>query len=69
LQGIITFAKLKDHDINYLNFVYKIAKWTIENMQSNDGYFYYRRYKYFNNKIPYMRWGQAWMLLALSNLI
>ena len=65
-QGIITFSSLKDSNSDYLMFARKIAIWTIENMQSNDGYFYYRRNKYFTNKIPCMRWSQAWMLLALS---
>lgn len=65
-QGIITFEKLKEYDMKYNVFALKITKWTILNMQSKKGYFYYRKYKYFTNKISYMRWSQAWMLLALS---
>jgi hypothetical protein len=37
-------------------------------MQDKEGYFYYQIYPLIINKIPYMRWGQAWMLLALSTL-
>jgi len=45
----------------------KVAWWTIQNMQSKTGYFYYRIYSTGKLiKIPYIRWGQAWMLLALS---
>jgi len=35
-------------------------------MQDNSGYFYYQKHKYFTNKISYIRWGQAWMMLALA---
>jgi rhamnogalacturonyl hydrolase YesR len=70
-QGIITFSKLYSiiKDNIYLNFSKKIAEWTIENMQNKKGYFYYQKWPLFTNKIAYMRWGQAWMMLALSNLL
>jgi hypothetical protein len=53
----------------YLPFARKIALWTIENMQDEEGYFYYRCGKFYKNKIPYIRWGQAWMMNALSYLL
>ena len=68
-QGIITFSKLSEIKTEYLEFAKTIAKWTIKNMQDESGYFYYRRYKFFTNKIPYMRWGQAWMMRALASLL
>jgi len=69
-QGIITLSKLYTvvQNEKYLEFAKKIAKWTIENMQDETGYFYYRKGPFLINKIPYMRWGQAWMMLALSML-
>ncbi len=67
-QGIITFNKLKGYDKTYNEFATKIALWTIENMQAHKGYFYYRISPFFKNKINYVRWSQAWMLLALSEL-
>ena len=67
-QAIITFCELADFEPNYLSMAEKVAKWTIENMQDKEGYFYYRIYKTYVNKIPYIRWGQAWMLRALSYL-
>ncbi len=68
-QGIITFSKFAHIDPKYKDFVNVIADWTIENMQSKkEGFFYYRMFKYYTNKISYMRWSQAWMLLALSNV-
>ncbi|MCH7720309.1 MAG: hypothetical protein IH988_04885 [Planctomycetes bacterium] len=47
-----------------------IADWTIDSLQDSDeGFFYYRKYRHFRNKTSYMRWGQAWMLLALTTLL
>ncbi len=67
-QGIITFIKHKDYNPVYANFAYKIAKWTIQNMQDVEGYFYYQKHRFYTIKIPYMRWSQAWMFLALTDL-
>ena len=67
-QGIITFAKLSHYGSDYSEFAKVIADWTIRNMRSNKGYFYYRKFKWYTIKTPYMRWSQAWMLLALSRL-
>jgi len=68
-QGIITFALLNKFDKNYLPFANTIANWTIKNMQHPKGYFYYHKNKLMDHKIPYMRWSQAWMLLALTYLL
>lgn len=49
-----------------------VLNWTIKNLQDPAGYFYYGILKSritgrpFVSKIPYLRWGQAWMLRALS---
>jgi hypothetical protein len=67
-QGIITFSKLKMLDKDYLPFAGKIADWTINNMMDKSGFFYYQIHKTFKNNISYMRWSQAWMLLALATL-
>jgi rhamnogalacturonyl hydrolase YesR len=69
-QGIITYSKIYtvEKKEKYLEFAKIIAKWTIENMQDEKGYFYCQKWPFFTNKIPYMRWGQAWMMLALSTL-
>lgn len=70
-QGIITFSKLYSFykEDKYLEFSKKIAEWTIKNMQDEKGYFYFQKWPFLTNKISYIRWGQAWMMLALSYLI
>lgn len=68
-QGIITLCRLKNNSTELHSFAKSIAEWTIDNMQSKKGFFYYRVYKWFKDKTSYIRWGQAWMFLALAELI
>jgi hypothetical protein len=68
-QGIISFSKISEVDPKYLDFAKTIANWTIKNMQNCQGYFYYQKWPILTNKIPYMRWSQAWMMLALATLL
>ena len=44
----------------------RVLNWTVKNMQSEKGYFYYQKRKYITNKIPYMRWSQAWIFYGLT---
>ncbi|MGE0561007.1 MAG: hypothetical protein AB7O47_04280 [Flavobacteriales bacterium] len=67
-QGIITFSRLSYLSGEYALFAEKIAVWTIENMQSKRGFFYYKKYPLYTIKTPFIRWSQAWMFLALSEL-
>jgi len=65
-QSIITLTDLSDFDESAMDVAIRVYKWAIKNMQSKDGSFYYQQKSFFKNKIPYMRWSQAWMLYALS---
>jgi hypothetical protein len=66
-QGIITLALLSEYRKNSKEAMRTIAEWTIENMQDKQGFFWYRIFKSHTNKIPFMRWSQAWMFLALTH--
>ena len=69
-QGIITFKELDDFDNSHADMSKKIAEWTIQNMQDDGGHFYYKIYKNGHvDKTPHIRWGQAWMLRALSYVV
>lgn len=69
-QSIITFSNLSDYNEKFLNYAQQILIWTIENMQDkHHGFFYYRKGKFLTNKISFIRWGQAWMLLAISTYL
>jgi len=62
-QAIVLFSRLGD---NYRNFIEKIVQWLLSNLQHRDGYFYFQKKKFYTNKIPYIRWGQAWSFHALT---
>ncbi|MHA1365134.1 MAG: hypothetical protein ACTSP5_01820 [Candidatus Heimdallarchaeota archaeon] len=51
----------------------KTIPWIIENMQTSEGWFRYtftrKKKKNKTINIPYLRWGQAWMLLGLSKAL
>lgn len=67
-QGIVTCVKLKEFDDRSIPLAEKITRWAIKNMQSQDGYFFYQKTKWYTNRIPYIRWSQAWMFYALAHL-
>jgi hypothetical protein len=67
--GIITSSLLSSINKKYLERSKKIAKFVISQMQNENGFFYYRKYKFYTNKISYLRWSNSWMLLGLSMLL
>jgi hypothetical protein len=54
-----------------LTLAESVLNWTIDNLQDESGYFYYGILKSrftgipFKSKIPYIRWGEAWMMRAI----
>ncbi len=64
-QLIVTLYHLNKLE-KYNRLIKQVLNWTISNMQNKKGYFYYQKRKYWSNKIPYMRWNQAFMFYALS---
>ena len=50
-----------------LELIEKVLEWTIDNMQDKKkGYFYFQLNRKIKSKIPYIRWGQAWMMYGMS---
>jgi len=64
-QLLVTLKHLNLSE-EYDPLIKNVLNWTIDNMQSKRGFFYYQINKYFTSKIPYMRWSQAWMFYAFS---
>lgn len=46
--------------------VERILTWTLDHLYDDRGFFYFRRTRHLVNRIPYMRWGQAWAFRALA---
>lgn len=67
-QLVITLSRLEKNEV-YANIIDKVLSWTIDNMQSKKGYFYYQKNALYTVKIPYIRWAQAWMFYALSTYL
>lgn len=68
-QSIITLVEFRDHDNNSMSLANGVFAWTMKHLWDEKGYFYYQSHPLYTNKISYMRWSQAWMLLALSRLL
>jgi len=64
-QLFVTLSTLEKYE-EYKDLCNKVMIWTLDNMQDEEGYFYYQKKKYFTSKIPYMRWSQAFMMNAMS---
>lgn len=67
-QLVVTLSKFGNFKQNQ-ELIDKVLNWTILNMQSSKGYFYYQKKKLTTSKIPYIRWAQAWMFYAFSYYI
>jgi hypothetical protein len=66
--GILLFSEIASLNNSYLVSSNMIAKFVINEMQDQSGYFYFRKNRFYTNKISYMRWSNAWMFLALASL-
>ena len=64
-QLLVTLVKTNNLE-KYKKFANSVLSWTIRNMQSSKGYFYYQLKPIVSSKIPYMRWAQAWMFYGMS---
>lgn len=68
-QLFVTQRSLNISNKEQLALTDKVFEWTVNNMQDPKGYFYYQIKKGISSKIPYMRWSNAFMFNALSNLL
>lgn len=67
-EAILTLTQLDELFPGSLNSARIIAGWLLDCFQDEDGYFYAAMRENKMDHIAYMRWGQAWMLLALTSL-
>jgi hypothetical protein len=63
-QSILTLCKF-----NELSMARQCAEWTIQHMQDKNGYFYFRKFTNRTIKTSFMRWSNAWMIAALTELV
>jgi hypothetical protein len=53
----------------YRDLADRIVTWMLESMYSGRGFFYFRKGKFLTNRVPYMRWSQAWAFHALTEYL
>lgn len=63
-QSLLTLSKFGE-----VERAYQTAMFMIENMQHKDGSFYFRKYKWHNEKTSFMRWSNAWMLAGIATML
>jgi len=64
-QLFVTLSKLNKFKSNKV-LAERVINWSIQNMQSPKGFFYYQFKKVMSSKISYMRWSNAFMFNAIT---
>lgn len=67
-QSIITLLTFRESDPGNVRLARSVFQWAMKHMWNDQGFFYYRVLRFCTIRTSYMRWSQAWMLLALSTL-
>jgi hypothetical protein len=68
-QAVLTFMSFASDHSDAAERATKLCKWAITNLQDAKGFFHYQIHPLYRIRIPYMRWGQAWMHLALTRYL
>lgn len=68
-QAIETLAGFGEYDSDCMTLAKTVAAWTIDNMQDEDGHFYYRDLGWKKVTTPMLHWGQGTMIKALAVLL
>jgi hypothetical protein len=68
-QTIITLVTFDDMHPDNRKLADAALAWAMDHMWDERGFFYYRVLRFGTIRTSYMRWSQAWMLLALTTLL
>lgn len=68
-QSIITLLAFRDLDPSHVLLAGSVFRWAMNHMWDDRGFFYYRVLRLCTIRTSYMRWSQAWMLLAIATLL
>ncbi len=64
--AIITFLQFETRDPDARACAERTLRWALTNLWNERGHFDYQVHRFYRVRIPYLRWSQAWMLLALA---
>jgi len=65
-SAIVTLVELRGRISSTLLLAEKIADWANTNLRDPQGFFYYQRRRFYQVRIPYLRWSESWMMYALA---
>jgi hypothetical protein len=65
-QSLITLHAFRDLDADAERLAESVLAWAMAHMWDPSGFFYYRVLRGLTIRTSYMRWSQAWMLVALN---
>lgn len=68
-QSILTLVEFRDAGEDNIDLARKVLGWTLDNMWDERGFFFFQKHSRYTVRTSFMRWSQAWMLLALAALI
>ena len=68
-QSIITLHELGTFGEDHGDLSRSVLRWSLDNLWDTRGFFYYQRWPHRTVRTSFMRWSQAWMLLALSTFL
>jgi hypothetical protein len=68
-QSILTLQAFRNLYPSNDLLAQRILGWAMDHMWDDQGFFYYRVLRFGTIRTSYMRWSQAWMLLAICTLI
>ncbi|MFI5402521.1 MAG: hypothetical protein ACHQ1G_06255, partial [Planctomycetota bacterium] len=66
-QALVTLCELWDTE-PAPRLLEGTGRWLLDRMRTKEGYFCFRRGRFGLNRIPYIRWGQAWAYHGLARL-
>ena len=68
-QSILTLLAFEDLAPQNTSMAHSVLGWAMDHMWDERGFFYYRVNRFQTIRTSYMRWSQAWMLLAMAALL
>lgn len=68
-QSMITLMQFRDLDPDSARLAGLVFGWAMNHLWDERGFFYYRVLRLGTIRTSYMRWSQAWMLMALATML
>jgi hypothetical protein len=67
-SAITTLCRLRSLDERALPAAERVFTWSVDHLLRADGRFAFQQHRHWRNAIPFVRWGDAHMLVALAEL-